>query len=162
MFQSIEEAIELPGIREGFDNIDQFIARAQSVLQRRKVRSGRSLELHVRQIFREEDLAEGRHFSHGADSEPGSKPDFLFPSQASYRDPGFPESKLRMLAVKTTCKDRWRQVLREADRIQYQAPAHPSGGCLGKPVQADGRFPCAVGRALRVTSRSSQARYGQS
>ncbi len=117
VFQSIEEAIELPGIREGFDNIDQFIARAQSVLQRRKVRSGRSLELHVRQIFREEDLAEGRHFSHGADSEPGSKPDFLFPSQASYRDPGFPESKLRMLAVKTTCKDRWRQVLREADRI---------------------------------------------
>ena len=118
VFRSIEEAIELPGIREGFDNIDQFIARAQSILQRRKVRSGRSLELHVRQIFREEELAEGRHFSHGADSEPGSKPDFLFPSQASYRDPSFPESKLRMLAVKTTCKDRWRQVLREADRIR--------------------------------------------
>ena len=118
VFQSIEEAVELPGIREGFENIDQFVARAQSVLQRRKVRSGRSLELHVRQIFREEDLADGRHFSHGADSEPGSKPDFLFPSQASYRDPGFPESKLRMLAVKTTCKDRWRQVLREADRIR--------------------------------------------
>lgn len=118
VFQSIEEAIELPGIREGFENIDQFVARAQSILQRRKVRSGRSLELHVRQIFREEDLTEGRHFSHGVDSEPGSKPDFLFPSQANYRDPDFPESKLRMLAVKTTCKDRWRQVLREADRIQ--------------------------------------------
>lgn len=118
VFRSIEEAIELPGIREGFDNIDQFVARAQSVLQRRKVRSGRSLELQVRQIFREEELTEGRHFSHGVDSEPGSKPDFLFPSQASYRDPGFPESRLRMLAVKTTCKDRWRQVLREADRVQ--------------------------------------------
>ena len=117
VFQSIEEAVELPGIQEGFENIDQFVARAQSVLQRRKVRSGRSLELHVRQIFREESLAEGQHFSHGADSEPGSKPDFLFPSQASYRDAGFPESKLRMLAVKTTCKDRWRQVLKEADRI---------------------------------------------
>ena len=118
VFQSIEEAVELPGIREGFENIDQFVARAQSVLQRRKVRSGRSLELHVRQIFQEEDLTEGRHFSHGVDSEPGRKPDFLFPSQARYRDPGFPESKLRMLAVKTTCKDRWRQVLKEADRIR--------------------------------------------
>ena len=117
VFRSIEEAVELPGIREGFDNIDQFVARAQSVLQRRKVRSGRSLELQVRQIFREEELTEGRHFSHGVDSEPGSKPDFLFPSQTSYRNPGFPESKLRMLAVKTTCKDRWRQVLKEADRI---------------------------------------------
>ena len=117
LFQSIEEAVELPGIREGFDNIAQFVARAQSVLQRRKVRSGRSLELQVRQIFREEDLTEGRDFSYGVDSEPGSKPDFLFPSQASYRDPDFPESRLRMLAVKTTCKDRWRQVLKEADRI---------------------------------------------
>ncbi len=117
VFQSIEEAVELPGIREGFDNIDQFVARANSVLQRRKVRSGRSLELQVRQIFQEEDLIEGRDFSYGVDSEPGSKPDFLFPSQASYRDTGFPQSRLRMLAVKTTCKDRWRQVLKEADRI---------------------------------------------
>ena len=117
VFRSIEQAVELPGIREGFENIDQFVARAQSILQRRKVRSGRSLELQVRQIFREEDLAEGRDFSHGVDSEPGSKPDFLFPSQSSYRDPDFPESKLRMLAAKTTCKDRWRQVLKEADRI---------------------------------------------
>lgn len=118
VFRSLEEAIELPGIRAGFDSVDQFVARAQSVLQRRKVRSGRSLELHVRQIFREEGFTEGHHFAHGVDSEPGNKPDFLFPSQAHYRDPGFPEAKLRMLAVKTTCKDRWRQVTREADRIR--------------------------------------------
>ena len=96
VFRSLEEAIELPGIRAGFDSVDQFVARAQSVLQRRKVRSGRSLELHVRQIFREEGFTEGRHFAHGVDSEPGNKPDFLFPSQAHYRDPGFPEVKLRM------------------------------------------------------------------
>ena len=117
VFRSIEEAVELPGIRAGFDNIDGFAARAQSILQRRKVRSGRSLELHVRQIFREERLREDHHFSYGADSEPGRKPDFLFPSQAHYRDPDFPATRLRMLAVKTTCKDRWRQVLNEAARI---------------------------------------------
>ena len=145
VFQSIEEAIELPGIREGFENIDQFVARAQSVLQRRKVRSGRSLELHVRQIFGEESLAEGRHFSHGADSEPGSKPDFLFPSQASYRDPDFPDSKLRMLAVKTTCKDRWRQVLREADRIRTKHLLTLQEGISPNQLQADGRVPRTAG-----------------
>lgn len=117
VFRSIEEAIELPGIRAGFDTIDQFVTRAQSVLQRRKARSGRSLELHVRQIFREERLSEDHHFSYGAQSEPGRRPDFLFPSQADYQDPGFPATRLRMLAVKTTCKDRWRQVLNEAARI---------------------------------------------
>ena len=45
------------------------------------------------------------------------RPDFLFPRVEVYRDPTFPEDKLTMLAVKTTCKDRWRQVLTEADRI---------------------------------------------
>ncbi len=110
VFRSLEEAVELPGIRAGFQSVEQFVAQAQSVLQRRKARSGRSLELHVRQIFREEKLREDHHFTYGAESEPGRKPDFLFPSQAHYRDPGFPETKLRMLAVKTTCKDRWRQV----------------------------------------------------
>ena len=56
-------------------------------------------------------------FQHGPQSEPGKRPDFLFPSQAAYRDPNFPEARLRMLATKTTCRDRWRQVINEADRI---------------------------------------------
>ncbi len=117
MYQSVEEAIELPLIRAGFTTIDGFIARAQTILQRRKSRSGRSLELHARQIFTEEKLVEGSDFSHQPVSEPGKSPDFLFPSQAAYQDPSFPAANLRMLAVKTTVKDRWRQILNEANRI---------------------------------------------
>ena len=33
-----------------------------------------------------------------------------------------------MLAVKTTCKDRWRQILTEADRIRGEASADAAGG----------------------------------
>ena len=118
LFLSVEEAVEMPGIKAGFESIDEFTARAQSILQRRKSRSGRSLELHTRNIFIEEGLREGREFVHGAESEPGHKPDFLFPSEAAYRDEDFPESRLRMLAVKTTCRERWQQVLNEAGRIR--------------------------------------------
>lgn len=64
---------------------------------------GRSLELHTREILIGERFREGV--------------DFLFPSQAAYRDPSFPDTRLRMLATKTTCRDRWRQVINEADRI---------------------------------------------
>lgn len=117
IFRSVEEAVELPLIKAGFTDIDGFIARAQTILQRRKSRSGRSLELHAREIFTEEKLVEGTHFSHQPVSEPGKSPDFLFPSQAAYQDPSFPASRLRMLAVKTTVKDRWRQILNEASRI---------------------------------------------
>ena len=117
IFRSVEEAIELPLILAGFPTLDDFLARAQTILQRRKARSGRSLELHTREILIEERLRDGTDFAHGAESDPGRRPDFLFPSVAAYRDSTFPADRLRMLAVKTTCRDRWRQVLNEADRI---------------------------------------------
>jgi hypothetical protein len=119
IFRSVEEAVELPVIKAGFKTIDEFTARAQTILQRRKSRSGRSLELHARALFVEEGLKEGTQFVHQPpESDPGKRgPDFLFPSGAAYADPAYPSTRLRMLAVKTTCKDRWRQILTEADRI---------------------------------------------
>ena len=51
-------------------------------------------------------------------TEKKSKPDFLFPSEYDYKDPSFLNSKLTMLGVKTSCKDRWRQILTEAERIK--------------------------------------------
>ncbi len=47
-------------------------------------------------------------------------PDFIFPSVEAYQDDSFPEHNLRMLAAKTTCKDRWRQVINEANRIEQK------------------------------------------
>ena len=119
IFRSLEEAVELPVIKAGFKTIEEFTARAQTVLQRRKSRSGRSLELHAKALFVEEGLKEGTQFVHQPpESDPGKRgPDFLFPSGAAYADPSFPAARLRMLAVKTTFKDRWRQILTEADRI---------------------------------------------
>lgn len=118
IFRSVEEALELPIIQQGFTTIEDFITRAQTILQRRKARSGHSLELHTREIFIEEHLQEGRDFAHQPESESGKRPDFLFPSETAYKNPNFPVQKLKMLAVKTTCKDRWRQILNEANRIQ--------------------------------------------
>jgi hypothetical protein len=119
IFKSVEEAVELPIIKAGFTSIEEFTARAQTILQRRKSRSGRSLELHAKALFVEEGLKEGSQFIHQPpESDPGKRgPDFLFPSSAAYANGAFPANRLRMLAVKTTCKDRWRQILTEADRI---------------------------------------------
>ena len=118
LFRSVEEATVLPRVRRGFATMEEFIDLAQSVLQRRKNRSGRSLELHVRAILTEEGFREGRDFSYNEVSEHGRRPDFLFPSVRNYREGTAPDDRLRMLAVKTTCKDRWRQILREADRVE--------------------------------------------
>lgn len=120
IFQSVEQAFYLPRIREGFDSVGAFVGLAQTILQSRKSRSGNSLEFHAREIFIEEGLRSDDAFSHRPVIEDGKRPDFIFPSKAAYEDAQFPASRLRMLAAKTTCKDRWRQVINEADRISLK------------------------------------------
>ncbi len=46
-----------------------------------------------------------------------SKPDFIFPGKIQYHDPDFNALQLTILGVKSSCKDRWRQILAEAERI---------------------------------------------
>jgi len=110
IFRSIEEFSVMPRIANGFSSVDDFIEYSNSVNNRRKSRSGRSLELQLARIFNEESVS----YAHGEVSEENKKPDFLFPSAESYRSGIKP---LWMLAAKTTCKDRWRQILNEADKI---------------------------------------------
>ncbi|MEA3565632.1 type II site-specific deoxyribonuclease [Escherichia coli] len=114
IFLLVEELHVLDIIRKGFGSVDEFIALANSVSNRRKSRAGKSLELHLEHLFIEHGL---RHFATQAITEGNKKPDFLFPSAGAYHDTEFPVENLRMLAVKTTCKDRWRQILNEADKI---------------------------------------------
>lgn len=120
MFLGLEEAFYLPKISAGFTGLEGFLGLAQTILQSRKSRSGKSLELQVREIFLEEGLRQDIDFAHGPVIEGGKRPDFLFPSVAAYNDMAYPADRLRMLASKTTCKDRWRQVLNEANRIRVK------------------------------------------
>ena len=113
VFSRIEEAHVLPHIEAGFSSVDKFIRYSLSVANRRKSRTGKSLELNLAQIFRDANI----EFSEQSITENRKKPDFLFPSQSAYTDRAFPSDKLHMMAAKTCCKDRWRQVLSEADRI---------------------------------------------
>ena len=114
LFKKVEEHHVLNVVREGFKSMEDFMATANSVSNRRKSRSGRSLELHLENIFKDNGIT---GFSTQSATEGNKKPDFIFPSIKEYKDNGYPAEQLRMLAVKTTCKDRWRQILNEADRI---------------------------------------------
>lgn len=120
IFESLEDALGLPVVQAGFATMSDFREFSLKIHQRRKSRAGRSLELHTRQILLEENLCQGKDFVHGGESEPGHRPDFIFPSKACYDNPDFPSDRLRMLAVKTSCRDRWRQVQSEAKRIRIK------------------------------------------
>lgn len=114
MFRSVEDHHVLPRLRSRFASVDQFVEFANAVTNRRKSRSGRSLELQLVRIFNEEGLGH----AHGEYTEGQRKPDFIFPSIERYWDGKWPDRKLRMLGAKTTVKDRWRQILNEARRVE--------------------------------------------
>ena len=101
-------------IRQGFSSTDEFVLMANQVLNWRKSRAGKSLEHHLSAIFD----ANGLQYSSQAQTEGRKRPDFIFPSERAYHDPLFPDGRIITLAAKTTCKDRWRQILNEADRLK--------------------------------------------
>lgn len=116
LFRALEYARYGDMITHGFSSVEDFIAIANQVLNRRKSRAGKSLEHHLAALFDGNSL----RYESQAITEGNKKPDFLFPSQNAYHDMDYPVDRLVSLAAKTTCKDRWRQILNEADRLRGQ------------------------------------------
>lgn len=119
LFRRLERRVVSTRIEAGFMNedgtdVDGFISFSLSVQNRRKSRMGHSLENHLAAVLRAHDI---RHVR-GAVTEHNHKPDFLFPDLETYRvAPTEGDPRLTMLGAKSTCKDRWRQVLAEAEKI---------------------------------------------
>lgn len=118
LFRILERYIVSEKLKEGFgesgNDVDEFIRFSLSVQNRRKSRVGYAFENHITVILLKNKVS----FEKGVYTEGKQKPDFLFPSQAAYLDLNFDTEKLHILAAKTTCKERWRQVLPEASRVK--------------------------------------------
>ncbi len=116
LFRAIEHARYGDIVAGGFSSVEDFVVMANQVLNRRKSRAGKSLEHHLAAIFDENKIC----YTAQAVTEGNKKPDFLFPSEEAYHDMTFTVEKLCTLAAKTTCKDRWRQILNEANRLREE------------------------------------------
>ena len=114
LFRALEDE-EFRGLGLGeIDHADDYLRAATSLLNRRKSRAGRSLENQLEALFKYRNL----EFEAQVITEGSKRPDFIFPSGSAYHDLSFDTNKLISLAAKTTCKDRWRQILNEADRLK--------------------------------------------
>ncbi len=113
IFKLAERQLCSKDISRLFQDVDDFVKTAHRIINRRKVRAGRSLENHVDHLLTRENI---RH-----EMRPGKirgQSDIIIPGAAEYNDPAYPLEKLCVVGVKTTCKDRWRQVLQEAPRVR--------------------------------------------
>jgi hypothetical protein len=123
LFRTLERHLIADRLSSGFGgtedaavDVDGFLAFSLSVQNRRKSRVGLALENHLELVFQEN----GIRYSRTRATENKAKPDFLFPGHKEYHDALFDPANLTLLGVKSTCKDRWRQVLAEADRVEYK------------------------------------------
>lgn len=162
MFRRLERRIVAERIGGGFQaldgaDVDGFLSFSLSVQNRRKSRAGQALEHHLEAIFTANSI---RHVR-GAETENKNKPDFLFPGQIEYRDPAYPASRLTMLGAKSTLKDRWRQVLSEAGRIDVKHLLTLEPGISENQtseMQAK-NLQLVLPRSLHATYRSSQQEW---
>lgn len=120
LFRTLERYLIADRLSKGFSgeaqapvDVDGFLSFSLSVQNRRKSRVGLALENHLEHMFIGCDI----QYTRTAVTENKARPDFLFPGSAAYHNPDFDPLRLTMLGVKSTCKDRWRQVLAEADKI---------------------------------------------
>lgn len=114
LFKELENNRYSQKILTPFSSVEELVNTANTILNRRKSRAGASLEHHLSEVFSIFELA----FNTQVITEDKKRPDFLFPNIEAYLNPRFDSNKLVVLASKTTCKDRWRQVLNEADKVK--------------------------------------------
>lgn len=124
LFFALEDKLYRDVYSKPFASCNDLMDFANSILNRRKSRAGKSLEHHLSAIFKANQLV----FEEQSITENNKKPDFLFPNSQCYHNFEFPADDLTILGAKTTCKDRWRQVINEADRvdIKYLCTLQPS------------------------------------
>ncbi|ASU36534.1 type II restriction endonuclease [Mucilaginibacter xinganensis] len=116
LFKSIEFKVYSEKIKTPFKSVEELVEIANTILNRRKSRAGKSLELHLAEVFNKFELL----YDPQVITEDNKKPDFIFPGGKYYHDSNYDSQKLIFLASKTTCKDRWRQIINEANRIEIK------------------------------------------
>lgn len=116
LFQHLELALgqrdldelSMSGSLEFAEVMRMVLARIQS----RRSRRGNSLQNHFAALLDRERIpyAEQCRTEH-------TEPDFIVPGCSEYDDATFPTHRLRMVACKSLVRERWAQILKEAQRI---------------------------------------------
>lgn len=113
LFRALERIVVKQKLDSGFSDVDDFIQYSLSIQNRRKSRMGYALQHHLKALLDANNI----RYTPQAKTEGKNTPDFLFPGEREYHTPTFNSNNLTMLAAKSTLKERWRQILTEANRI---------------------------------------------
>lgn len=115
-YKALVSRLETGFITDNKADVDGFLSYSLSIQNRRKSRMGSSFEHHLAAVLSIWNIKHVR----GPRTEGSHKPDFLFPDSETYETSNIGDPRLTMLGAKSTCKDRWRQILTEAEKIPHK------------------------------------------
>ena len=112
LFYVIEEVVGTRRLGR-CETFDERVKVVMSVLQSRRARRGYSFEHHLEGVFN----LRGVSFEKQVETEPGRVSDFILPDLAAYLLDHQPLPRAVHLGAKSTARERWKQVLSEAQRL---------------------------------------------
>lgn len=118
-------------IESGSATLSNILQFSLSVHQSRRARRGQSLQFHFEALLRRERIP----FTAQCLTENREKPDIIVPGRAQYADKSFPDNLLRMVACKSTVRERWSQLSREAARIREKYLLTLDDGLSGEVIK---------------------------
>ena len=153
LFRTLEKHLITRALTDADGDVNRVLDVAKRSFQRRRARAGQALENHLQHLLEVHQIPHTR----GGRTEGNKRPDFLVPGIDHYHDASWPADRLLMLGAKTSCRDRWRQVLTEADRVPDKHLI-----TLEAPISSAQLSEMETEHLHLVVPRSLQARFDES
>lgn len=114
LFRLVERQLCNKQVNRFFDDIDDFVKTAATIINRRRSRPSQSMENHVEYLLKDANVP--FEVYRLADGEPS----LIIPGRTELASAGYPADKLFVVAVRNTCKGRWWQVTQDAERVMWK------------------------------------------
>lgn len=114
LFRLVERQVYNKQVNRFFDDIDDFVKTASTIMNRRRSRPSRSMQNHVEYLLKDAKIP------FDVNRLPDGEPSLIIPGKEELDCSSYPSDKLFVVAVRNTCKGRWWQIAQHADRVPWK------------------------------------------
>lgn len=114
LFRLVERQLCNKQVNRFFNDIDDFVKTASTIINRRRSRPSRSMENHVEYLLRDASVP------FDVQRMPDGEPTLIIPGRAEYANNKYPADKLFVVGVRNTCKGRWWQITQDMSRVPWK------------------------------------------
>lgn len=153
LFRLVERQLCNKQVNRFFNDVDDFVKTASSIMNRRRARPSRSMENHVEYLLKDAMVP------FDVQRMPDGEASLIIPGRAQYANNKYPADKLFIVGVRNNCKGRWWQITQDTARVPWKhlitmqegispkqlAAIHKAKVSLVVPQKLHSRYPSVEG-----------------